>query len=617
MVWPRAFTAVVLGLAAPMAAIRGTAVVMVHPDHQRAAYLAVGGTTALAVLVATAVRRWAGSQLVVQAAASVATPLFAAASAGRVAGFVAVSCAFATYAAVVEWRPVSGRPQRAPAVALVALAAAVAAQLTWYLTNSSYGTLACCVATFLLCEAYHRAPEKVVPADRAIRHGAAWIAGLVPRGLASAGRVLASGAGRFAASVHRVLAIDPGLSRSALVGAVVALVFAPMFWGLVNTPGALVVGINDFGPHVDEARAFTLVPFRLEIPQALFHVLTAGWSSLVGDPAAPVVVLTVSMWATYVATFVLVRQGWRLRGEKEPGWWWPAGAAALFVLMETPTLLFMWLGWIEPTTRFFTIHVLYSPTWLVALPFALFTVATLGWVLDGPSELGPGLRIDRRWIFAAAVGVGAFAKPSLALCLIPGLATYVVLVERMEWGRAAKIVAWVAVPGGAVIAWQMWFLSTSTSEFGSDGFTFAPISGPIYGWSEARWAFWIPMLWLPLAAWIGRRDFLADRQTRVMACSFVYAVAIYLLFRETGPRAGHGNLGVPAQLSMTILILLAFRVVVVRAAAAVGARRDGARTPGWLPVVAVVACAFLAGGVLAVLDSTGTVDVPISWDPYF
>ncbi|MFM7068038.1 MAG: hypothetical protein ACKOYM_01135, partial [Actinomycetes bacterium] len=554
---------------------------------------------------------------------------------GRAPSMVAALGVIAGFATFVDWRLWARWPARRHGTVLVAVPIFVLGQVSYAFVTSLPLAVGLFAATLAVVTASHvwphwcEVPESHVRSALlgTARSSADWsrrpfraAAGASVTVVRNGRRAVASGAATLwrRGPATRIGNRPAVLLVAASVG-VVAL-FAPLIWRLVNSdPPARVVGINDYPLHLDAVWTLRFWPLHVDAPHFLFHVLSAGIAPALGRQLAPVVVLLVAVLCTYWAAYAVVRGPLRDDPALTPvaGVW----TALAFLFWETPTLLLIWLHLVPDSSRFMTVHAMYSPTWVVALPFALATVAMLDRVFarwagpDGPS-------VQRHAALGGVMVVGALAKPSFALVLVPGLLAYLLLFERRSGGEqrqslraAASLWAWVAVPAALVMGWQVWFMAGSTSPVGGDTFRFAPISGPIFGWSQARWPFWLPLGWFAIVVWATRGQFLRERAVRLVGCCVVPAVAVFLLFTEVGPRAQHGNLGVPLQVCATLLFALSLR----SAASALGSwHRDlPRRIPVWFPVIVFCGALFIGSGVVAWADSLGILHVPINWKPYF
>ena len=194
--------------------------------------------------------------------------------------------------------------------------------------------------------------------------------------------------------------------------------------------------------------------------------------------------------------------------------------AALFFMLETPTVGLMWLRIAPPTTVFATVHAALQPDLDRLLPVC---AAGIGVGRSIPAVAGrQGRPADVRHLLIAVMVLGALAKPGLVLVLVPGLPLFVLVFERRRVRSLGSMVACVVAPAAAMIIWQKWFLSTSSSTLGSEEITFDPIAGPVYGWARARWLFWLPLVWPLLATLVSRGAFLKERLVRLVLCCMAF-----------------------------------------------------------------------------------------------
>lgn len=102
------------------------------------------------------------------AAVAVAAELVSAPSGGRAPAVLLLASVTVADAALVEWRPAPGWPQREQPVAGLAVPFLAAAQVVWFRSGSMSAFLALLVLSLLLVECYHRWPVAVRPADRLV-----------------------------------------------------------------------------------------------------------------------------------------------------------------------------------------------------------------------------------------------------------------------------------------------------------------------------------------------------------------------------------------------------------------------------------------------------------------
>ena len=436
-------------------------------------------------------------------------------------------------------------------------------------------------------------------------------------GARATGRAVVAAVGRTRALVrdHREGVLVAG------VGVGLGLGMLPLYWRMCNDyPRALYMGINDYDLHMQTAARIRLYPLRVDAPHFIFHVLAKGSSLVLGHRLGPVVVLSVATAVAYVATYVLFRLPARRLPRMSTGA--AIGGSIAFFVLETPVAILLYAHLVSARTRFLTQQTLYSPTWVAALPFSLVTLILLARIIAAGPEPDPDGDARRqrrlvRWL-AAVVLVGTIAKPAFALCLVPGLAAYLLITARWPVRRIVGLWAWVAVPAAAVIAWQTWYLTTGVSKLWDDHFVFHPIGGPVFGWRQVGPLYFLPLLWIVLAIWATRGRFLADRLVQLVLWCTCFAVPIFLLFREEGGRGQDGNLGVPSQVCVALLTLLALRALTAETAA--WARRrttEGVRPPLWMACAGLLALPFLAAFGLAYADTMGWLRIHIEWYPFY
>jgi hypothetical protein len=173
-----------------------------------------------------------------------------------------------------------------------------------------------------------------------------------------------------------------------------------------------------------------------------------------------------------------------------------------------------------------------------------------------------------------------------------------------------------------VVAWQTWFLATGASARWGDKFVFHFPSGPVFGWHRVGWPFLIPFVWTGLAIWSTRGRVLREPMVRLVLLCALVSLAIFLCFTESGVRSKDGNLGVPLQVSMAVLLILSVRAVGRQVSRVVGERTSAAGgnrqpLPSWLWVSLVATVLFVAAGIASYLDTLGVITVPIKWFPLY
>lgn len=401
-----------------------------------------------------------------------------------------------------------------------------------------------------------------------------------------------------------------------LVGVSVAAVWAPVLWKLAGTnrQAYRVLGINDFELHVEIARNFGLDLTQVEAPHLLFHAASAAASWVLGDRLAVLAVLLVAVTLSYMGVLRLVLEPGS--GRYRPTERFAAVVAAAYFFTETPTLILMATGLLYEHSPYQTIHWWGNPTWLVALPVSLLTLPAIEGVVQDSDGLTAGRPGPARVRLVLLVVLGALAKPTLTLVLPLSLPVYL-LMRRSRLRTQVLMFALVTVPVGVVVAAQTWFIGSGSSESFSSGFIFDPIVEPFIGWENMGPVFWLPML-IPLAALVvSRGRFLSEPFVQLTLVSTLFAYAVMFSITETGGRAAHGNMAVPAQMCVALLIVLSVRTLAIEGWTALRgegpyAARSTVRTVT-LAVCATLAALCLMGGALSYLDAMGVVEVPTDW----
>lgn len=388
----------------------------------------------------------------------------------------------------------------------------------------------------------------------------------------------------------------------------VAALWSPVIEHLVTDPEFRVLGINDYPLHVEVGGRFSLFPYVNNAPHFLFHAATATWHLVFSLETAAVLAICSAITLSFVAVVVLMRQPTRVPPRL------PLGMAVVvalwFFLAESPGLFAIWWGWVPSTSPIYTLHWWANPTWLTAMPFVVLTLPLVEAAIDAASA-----RRRTAWPLVA-LGVvtvlGAVAKPALAIPLVPALPLYLVVVRRLPWDVVRTVLLWCAVPAGLIVFWQTWFLDSSDASQFSSGFTVEFIVDAPFGWSNVGWVFLFPFVLIVLAMALAGRDFFRDRSAQLVLTCLVFALPLMLFVNETGERSVHGNFAVPAQGCMTLLVLVSVRITACQLLDAWRTRSER-RSAVVVVVVAAVALAFLAGGILSWLDGVGGASVPVDW----
>ena len=410
------------------------------------------------------------------------------------------------------------------------------------------------------------------------------------------------------------------VAKLALIGLAIGAAWGVTFWRLVTRGDAVtVLGINDYPLHLQTAQDLSIVPFRLDVPEFLFHLLAKTGILVAGPRLGPVLALVVLTATAYVGVVLLFlersRTGLQLTDRQAT----VAGLAYFF--METPVLVLLYLGVVSPTAPFATVHWWGNPTFLAALPFTFLCLPLIERVIEAAPADDAAWRASRaRVALDVVVILGALAKPAFTLVLIPAVPTYALLVRGLRGRSLARVVGWAVAPVTLVILWQVWYLRTgqSTTQVFRTGLTFDPIVEPIFGWGQLVPVFVFPALLLLLAIWASGGRFVRERSVQLVLVATAFAVPLMLTLRETGSKSGEGNMFVPFQACVAVLVVLAVRSV---AWEGFGAwrnwRTEGRRPPAWSYVAALATVALLAGGILSVLAGSGVIHVPANWELQF
>jgi hypothetical protein len=218
-----------------------------------------------------------------------------------------------------------------------------------------------------------------------------------------------------------------------------------------------------------------------------------------------------------------------------------------------------------------------------------------------------------RTTLVVTVVLGALAKPSFLVCLVPVLPFYLLLVRRGSRRVLVSTTLLVLIPAAAVMGWQTWYLGSKQSPEFNSGWTFDPIVQPAFGWHRAGPVFWIPLIVVLWALVVTRGRFLRESSVQLVLSCMVVALPLMLCVRETGVKAADGNMAVPMQACTTLLVLLALRTCVRSVQRRWRSAGGRSRATPSLVISAGLALLFLAGGALSYLDAVQVVQVPTDW----
>lgn len=580
-------------------------VATVYPPLARRGLLVIGVVSAAWVVVATVAR---GRRRVIVGAlvvSAVGATWGTASNVGRAPSIAALSgVAVATAALLGPWWTADQARSRC-SVAWLAIPPLVVAQFMWLRewgqdSSSLPGLVFTMTSLGLalgLVELHRRIPEStervVAPVGRTKR-------------LFAASARQAWGRLRRHLEQGRQLRGDQHGLGSWLLGLVVSALWLPASWNLSSRGDRFtVLGINDYPLHISVTSDLSLFPLRIESPHLLLHAVGRAVLPLVGRQWAPMVAVHLGL----VVAVVAVTRVFTMSTDEFPPL--PLGVAsplaALWFFIETPLLVALATGLVPDTTPIATVHWWGNPTWMVALPFAVLALPAIERAFQAVGTEQTELS-RRAGIAGAVLAVGALAKPGLAVCLIPVMIPYCVVVEGLRGRDLLRLAGPVCGPSLLVLCWQMWFLATSDASRFSSGWTFDPIVEPVFGWGRFGLAVVAPLVPAVLVTVATRGRWLRDRPVRLMIWSLGAALVLMFTVSETGARAGHGNFAVSAQSCGLLLGILAVRGLAVVA-------RERLQQVVWArKVVVLVGSLFLASGLASWLIATDTVHFQLRWE---
>lgn len=561
---------------------------------------AVALVSALWLVAATVSRR---SPLLVwlwRVAAIAAGVALTASNVGRSIGGAAVLSVMVAHAALVEWRPRSGWPERPRQVAWAALVPLAASQVVWTTQRTAWPTIALLGLGLAAVEAHHRWPA--VP-ERWYLRVAAWIR-LGAATMATAGR-------RGAASVRLRSGWCRGMVRRVradpvpcIVGAAGALVMLPIAYRYSSTPSD-VLAASDFPLHLEKAREIEWIPFRPTAPHPLFHLTVAALLPVVGLAWASTLVISAVGALTAVVLYSVGRGAFAGRGPLSP---LVAAAFALgYFIADSPALVAQWLRVGNPRDWAPSLHVYLSPTDTLLVPFAILLVVLTGRsVRDHPGE-GAG----RGWGLTVVAMATVLAKPSFTIAFLPAIALYLVLAGRMDRSLIVYLAKWLYLPSALVVVAQIWFLEAGVNDVGESGIALEPLATlRMLNLGKGGPLIFAGALIIALAWWAAGRRFLAEPVMALSLTTLLVALVILLLFRETGVRSEHPVFSKPATIVTGVVTVLAWRSGVGDAVAAWSARSERP-LPVWFWLGGAFLALTLLGGVLGYLDSAGAISLPV------
>lgn len=430
------------------------------------------------------------------------------------------------------------------------------------------------------------------------------------------------------ASIDHATADDGHVAgrRSLPVAATCAVVAAaatlPIFLRLGWHPDVRVISVNDVGIHLDLAKAMAVWPPTVSTAQVLFHVLTAPMIPLLGAPVAGALVTSAAVGCTAAVLVRIARTPFG--GSAGLGGWAAATLPAAFLLAESPTMILVALGWVDPSAKFMPVHFYGSPTQVLMLPLALVAIPMLLAVVGRVKAVDPGSgsidgaddaarRRRDHWVLAAVTMAATLAHPSFYMAFAPGVVIYVTATRAWSAALARRLAVWFVAPGAVVFVWQTWLLTTGQTLV-RDEFTFEPMATiRVLGLNHIGPEFALSALLIAIGVWAGGRRYVADPCIGLTLAALAASMVPLWLIAEVGERASHGNLGKPGFTCWVLLHLFTVRFLLVEARDRRAARiADGAPWPPWVFAFAAFAVVAVASGVVSHLDAVGALTLPTS-----
>ena len=192
------------------------------------------------------------------------------------------------------------------------------------------------------------------------------------------------------------------------------------------------------------------------------------------------------------------------------------------------------------------IHVWHSPTVMIAKPLALLTfLGTLAVFGEHSREKS----VARFVGLAGVVVLGALAKPSYLLCLIPA-AFFVAIMLKGKSVRWGWLLGAIVGPGVAVILWQSHMYASLT---GGSHAKFAPFA-TMASMSDYLAVKFVLSIGFPLVCYVALPELRQRFRLKFAWVVFFFGLAITYLIKES-QRTAHGNFLWSAQLSLFVLFV--------------------------------------------------------------
>jgi hypothetical protein len=296
----------------------------------------------------------------------------------------------------------------------------------------------------------------------------------------------------------------------------------------------------------------------LGLPHPLYHVLVAALAA-----ALPIGVAWAGMTVAVSSQAALALLAWadlrQVSGERLAG---PAlvafGLAIVAPLHQfTPASREFYFGYLFP-------NALHNPTIILLRPFALALFLACAACLTARAAPSPARAVG----LALITVLGALAKPSYLICLLPALAALWLLEGRPTDRRWSVLAFAVFVPGVLVAAAQAWFTLT-TDRMEPTTIVLAPLKVVFLHTRDdvalvaAKALLSIVFPLAVLAAF--RRDAARDTPLRLAWLAFLAGAAYAYGLAETGERMIHGNFLWSGQAAAAVLFAASTRFTLAHA----------------------------------------------------
>ena len=318
----------------------------------------------------------------------------------------------------------------------------------------------------------------------------------------------------------------------------------------------------------------------LEVPHPLYHVLVAALAAAL-PIAVPWAGMTVAVLSQTAAALIAWTDLRRLGGRLAV----PALAAFGLTVVAplnqlTPASREFYFGYLFP-------NALHNPTIILLRPFALALFLGCAACLTARAAPSPARAAGLAWLTV----LGALAKPSYLICLLPALAALWLLEGRPTDWRWTVLALAVFLPGMLVALAQAWFTLT-TDRMEPTTIVLAPLK--VVFMHTKRDVAWVALKALLSVAFpivvvaSFRREALRDPVLRLAWLAFAAGAVYAYGLAETGARMIHGNFFWSGQAAIAVLFAASVRFVLARA---------GGGSPARTAVCAAVFLLHVASGI--------------------